>query len=217
MQKQTIEAKPPTTTDSVYEKHKARVRDPQGSYIDQMKAHDQKEIPNDEAVTMNCATFTYLTSILNLIGEVSEIREDRVYQALRMLGYNKCYHEMKMKGDIFSQIGEIVKVCKVSGDTGKMLVAQKKVELFVDVKTKKYRVTKSMYEVAIKQAGKGGINTSHLNLYHVLHGLKVLIENEPDYILMADIPIVKNALERLYDADNNLVCHKAMIEAVAGL
>lgn len=206
-------------TDEVYERHAARVRDPQGSYIDRMKGYAEEEIPNDEATTMNCATYTHLKSILNLISEVSDIREDRVYPALRTLGYNKCYHEMKLaRGeDVFSDIGRFVSVCRASGDTSKMLVGQKKIELFVDVKTKKYRVTKSVHEVAIKQAKQGGVNTSHLNLYHVLHGLTVLIENEPTYSLMIEYPVVMNALGRLNDADKSLMCHRAMIEAVAGL
>lgn len=181
-------------------------RDEQGTVISQMKEHASTEIPNEDSTTMNCAIFTDLEYICNFIGVKEGIREERVYPALRFVGYNKCYHEFKTNGsDVFSDIAHFIEVGKLSLNPSKMSVAKACLPIFNDTHTKKYRAQKKVLAVAVEHANACGILTSSLNLYHTLRGLKYITENEPDYILLSDNPIFEDALRVLNRVDKNLL------------
>lgn len=191
---------------------------PPGHFIDQMKEYAGLEIANEDAATMNCATFTDFDSLCGLIGIMENIRYDRVYPALRYIGYNRCYNAFKQNdGDVFSEIESFIRRCKVSGDIDKMRAAQSKATVFVDVKGKKYRVSKQTAVIATKQAESSGLNTSHLNLYHALHGVKTLVEYEPDYFVMSENPVIEDALRVLRRADKSLESRRKHMEVWAGL
>lgn len=187
---------------------------PPGYFTDQMKEHAGIEIANEDATSLNCATFTDLESLCGLISVIENIRQDRIYPALRYIGYNRCYNAFKANGgDVFSEINEYVRQCKGSRDLDKMRAAQQQVYIFVDVHTKKYRVNKQTSVIAVKQAESGGINTSHLNLYHALHGIKILVEYEPEYFSMREDAAFDDALRVLYRADKSLESRRKHLEA----
>ncbi len=170
-----------------------------------MRDHANIEIANEDAATMNCATFTDFNSLCGIISVIENIRHDRVYPALRYIGYNRCYNAFKAnEGDVFSEIEGYIRQCKISRDLDKMRAAQQQVSFFVDVRTRKYRVNKQTSVIVVKQAESSGINTSHLNLYHALHGVKVLVEYEAEYFSMRDEPVIEDALRVLRRADNSL-------------
>jgi|LGVF01.2.fsa_nt_gb hypothetical protein len=178
---------------------------PPGYFTNQMRDHANIEIANEDAATMNCATFTDFNSLCGIISVIENIRHDRVYPALRYIGYNRCYNAFKAnEGDVFSEIEGYIRQCKISRDLDKMRAAQQQVSFFVDVRTRKYRVNKQTSVIVVKQAESSGINTSHLNLYHALHGVKVLVEYEAEYFSMRDEPVIEDALRVLRRADNSL-------------
>lgn len=191
---------------------------PPGYFTNQMRDHANIEIANEDAATLNCATFTDFDSLCGLISVIENIRFDRVYPALRYIGYNRCYNALKAnEGDVFSEIKECLQRCMVSRDLDKMRAAQEKTTIFVDVRTRKYRVSKQTSVIAVKQAESGGINTSHLNLYHALHGVKVLVEYEAEYFSMRDDAVVEDALRVLYRADKSLESRRRHMEIWAGM
>ena len=178
---------------------------PPGYFTNQIKDHANLEIANEDAATMNCATFTDFNSLCGLIGVIENVRHDRVYPALRYIGYNRCYNAFKAnEGDVFSEIEEFIRQLKVSRDLDKMRQAQQQSTIFVDVRTRKYRVSKQTSVIAVKQAESSGINTSHLNLYHALHGVKILVEYEADYFSMKDDAVIEDALRMLNRAERSL-------------
>lgn len=204
------------TADSVYNIHKAKILGSiVGKYIKQLHDVAETVIPNEDAASLRCSTFEDFTYMCNYIGVKEEIRADRVYPALRLLGYNKCYHDYKLSGsDIFSDIHTLVDKCKLSRDNNTMRFANKSSELFSGVKTKSYRVDAQVSAVAVLRALQCGIRTSNLNLYHALCGLQVLVDNEPDYILLSEEELVTDALKMLIRADKNLLVQKRFLEVL---
>lgn len=76
-----------SVTASVYQAHKERVantvryepsRDVQGYCIDQMMTHSKIVIENEDATSLNCATFDDFGTIFGIIEDESGIRYDRV-------------------------------------------------------------------------------------------------------------------------------------------
>lgn len=212
-------------TGSVYQVHKAHVlgdvlsRDaervehpikyPQGHYIDQMKEHSEIVILNDDATTMNCATFTDFELLCNHIGDEIEIRIDRVYPALRYIGYNMRYHTMRLNGgDVFTEIKEFVRRFRSSMDRDMLLTVSSGTPIFHDVKMKKVRVSKQTSTITIDDAADAGIRTSDLNLYLALTGLKTIVENEPYYILHRSDDLIVDVLRILNKADKSLLHRK---------
>lgn len=191
-------------------------RDPQGHIIDLMKEYTGRVIPNEEAKTLNCATYTDFNAICGHIRRVSKIIDGSVYGALRHVGEMKCYSEFKQYGtDVFAEIAEYTDQCGMSFDTDKMRAADQQHPVFIDVYTVKHRVDKVIHKTITDFAVSCGINTSHLNLYHALYGLKRLCENDPVYISARDVPIFRKALERLSEVDNSLEMRRNIMRAMA--
>lgn len=192
-------------------------RKPQGFYINQMKEHATTEILNDDATSVRGSSFSDFTYVCNYISACENIRRDRVYLALRMIGYNMCYHEAKENGgDIFSDLTELIDVCSKSIDRATMRISSENYTIFDDVKDKPYRILKTVNAVIKKQSIECGIKTADINLYHALRGLKVLVDNEPDYILLADAEVFVDALRPLQRANKSLLLRKAILTAVVG-
>lgn len=202
----------------VYQSHRDKIlgnyKHPQGHYINQMKEYASTEIPNVDAISMNCSLFSDFIYTCNYIGVKEDIKLDRVYPALRLIGYNKCYHEYKLNGtDIFSDIHTLVNKCMLSFDYDDMKFASESRPFFDDVKTKVYRVNKSVAAVVVTRAKQCGIRTSDLNLYHALQGLKLLVENDIEYIEICNKEIVADSLIRLVKADKSLLKFKSRLGA----
>ena len=193
-------------------------RDPQGKVIDKMKTYATTEIENVDASTMNCAIYTDFKSILNLISNLSHIDKDQVYPALVIVGRDICYSEFKKNhGSVFTEIKDCVRACMMSKDQDKRRMAQQESKIFVDVTTKKYRVSKETNKRSMDESSSAGINTSHLNLYYALKGLERLVENDGTYILLRDDIDIDDALERLYRTDKSLEHRRNMMKVVAEL
>lgn len=210
--------------ESVYSTHKDRVieergevvtreaynhppRDAQGTVIERMKAHASTEITREDLATMNCAIFIDLVDVCAFIEDAEKLGNDRAYPALCDLGRDRCYHEFKRNDnrDVFSDITEMVSIGKRSVDSpSKRAAARTPMSIFDDVHTTKFRTTKQTLAIAVDHAKEIGIRTSHLNLYHALVGLKYLVENEPDYILLAEKTLFVDALRPLIKADRIL-------------
>jgi len=192
-------------------------RDAQGTALDKIKAYGKMVIPEDEAKRMNCATFTDLELLFPDLKEETGIRIDRVYPALRKIGYdarwnNKC----KEHGDIFTDLDELVKRCETSRDRDLKLMVKRRAPLFVDVRSIKVRVPSQIEGVAVDDADNAGLSMSHLNLYLVLLGVKTLVDNEPTWILRRDDDDILDVLRVLQKADKSLLHQRKMLTGVLG-
>lgn len=212
-------------TESVYQVHRDRILSAPttddfehlavGEYIEQMKESATTKIPSADAATMNCSTFNNFMYVCNFISAEENINRDRVYPALRLLGYNHCYHEYKLNGsDIFSDIHTLVAKCATSFDNDAMWFASKGHSFFVGAHTKVYKVHRQTVAIVVKRAAECGVKTSNLNLYHALRGLKLLVENEPDYILLKDKNIFADSLGVLDKADKSLLKQRRVLEVM---
>lgn len=191
-------------------------RDPQGHIIDLMKEYTARVIPNEEAKTMNCATYTDFDAICGHIRRMSKTNDGSVYDALRHVGQMKCYSEFKHKGtDVFVEIAKYTEQCGMSWDADKMRAAERQHPVFVDVYTVKHRVDAPVHKAITDFAVLCGINTSHLNLYYALYGLNSLCRNEPAYFSASGVPIFRKALERLSEVNKSLMMRRNIMKAMA--
>lgn len=197
--------------DEVYERHATRVRDPQGTYIYKMKKYADEPITREKASTMRCASFKALDFVCRYITSTVGIRKHRVYLSLRKLGSDRCYSEFKRNhnADVFSEIAALRKIESAclnydvmmrSEDTRRFIAA--------DTKSKVYKVDDQVSTIVGGMADDAGIRTSELNLYHAMHGLKVLIENEPQFDMIAENEIVEDVLNVLNRAERSLVAYR---------
>ena len=218
--------------DAVYQAHRAKIlgdtkvlepkeyhpmpRDPQGDTLDAMNAYAKQVIPNEDAKTMNCATFTNFNLICEHIRRTSNIKGGSVYSSLRYIGEMKCYSDYRQNGsDVFSEINKYTDICAKSFDIDKMLAVQRSHPIFVDVRTVKHRVNKVVHKIMMDFSVECGIQTSHLNLYHAMHGLKVLCENDIVYSVARDVPVFEKVLDRISDVDKSLNARRVTMEALA--
>jgi hypothetical protein len=184
-------------------------RKPQGFYIDQMKSHANIEIAEEDAARMRCSSFREFDFVCRNITATTGIRKDRVYPSLRMIGYNWCYHDLKSNmGDVFSEIEERIRTSDMVLNYDAMMQSETPRD-FITTKMYRrvYRVTKPVREVALKQAEPCKIKTSDLNLYHAMSGLKVLIDNEPDFILLRENEIVEDVMRVLRRSERSLLAY----------
>ena len=192
-------------------------RDAQGATLDKIKAYGKMVIPEDEAKRMNCATFTDLELLFPDIKEETNIRVDRVYPALRKVGYDTRWNDKcKEHGDIFTDLNELVKRCETSKDRDLKLMVKRRAPLFVDVRSIKVRVPSQIEGIAVDDADNAGLSMSHLNLYLVLRGVKTLVENEPTWIERQDDDDIHDVLRVLQKADKSLLHQRRMLTGVLG-
>jgi hypothetical protein len=216
MPKRNLQAKKMNTEPTYREAFSSEPdRKPQGFYIDQMKAYGRAKIEEEDSARMKCATFTALDFVCRYITATEGIRKDRVYPGLRLLGYNWCYNE-KMSNfgeDIFTQIAELRRTSEVTLNYTSMILSTGTRTIIDGLLNRKlFRVAKPVQKLAIDCADSAGIRTSELNLYHAMYGVKVLVENEPDYILLRENEIVDDAMRVLHRTDQTLVGYKRELE-----
>ena len=186
-------------------------RKPQGHYLNQMKAYAAAEITNDDAATMRGASFRAFDFVCKHITRTHGIRKDKVFPALRLIGYNRCYNVKKANygEDVFSEISRLVNDAESQLNYANMM-RMEATRGFIDVTMtrKNYRVEASTQKIALDTSDEAGIRTSELNLYHAMHGLKVLTEEEPDFIMIRENEIIVGVLEVLARAEMGLIAYK---------
>lgn len=184
---------------------------PQGHYLNQMKAYANLEIANEDAATMKGASFRAFDFVCKHITRTQGIRKDKVFPGLRLLGYNRCYNAKKsnLGEDIFSELRRLVYDDGVLLNYATMLRTEV-TRSFIDVTMtrKNYRVEAKTQKIALDTADETNIRTAELNLYHALHGLKVLTEEEPAFIMLKDNEIITNVLDVLTRADQGLIDYR---------
>ena len=192
----------------------------QGEAIERLQRYAAEEITREDFATMNCATFTDMNHVCSFIGETHCIdSDDRVYTALRTLGAKRCYHEYRRNNnhDVFSEIAKLVKAGKTSRNFSKREAAQVNVMIFSDVHTKKFGSSRQDVKIANSSAGAWRIQTSHLNLYYALTGLKYIVENEPAHIDLRDDPLFDDPLRVLTKANMRLNDRKEYLQVWMGI
>lgn len=193
------------------------LRDPQGMAIERLQKHANKEISREDFTTMNCAI---LPDLINMCGHLKETHNidsiDRVYTGLCYLGRKRGYHAYMQNGkrDIFGDIAELVRIGRTSLNAAKMTAANTPINLFdMHLRTEKLGTSVDENGLLKKLAGSWRIQKSHLNLYHALTGLKYIVEDEPEYILVRDNPVIDDPLRLLTRANMRLNDQKAMLQA----
>lgn len=193
-----------SSTDAVYLKHREnivgrcnnqqpiephidQIRYGQGHYVESMKEYARTSVSEEDAGRMRCSTFEEFEYVCHTISTRMEIKYTKIYPALRMLGYNWRYHDMKSGNpDVLYELGAIVKKCKMENRPGILPFVTTSDGLFPAGKSIMYRLAKTSIEQASDLAEECGVKLSELNLFDALQGLEVLVTNEPDYILMKD-------------------------------
>jgi hypothetical protein len=217
-------------TESVYQAHKKRVLDevayrpsdnlmhPQGHYIEQMKEYAETKIPREDAATMRCSSFKEFDFICKYIMRSIGIKKHRVYPALRYIGYNTCYHQMKLNGgDVFIDIANLVKTETLTLNYDVMMRTDiQRRFINANVYNKVYKVTEQIKTIALDQADECEIRTSDLNLYHAMHGFKVLVDNEPEFFMIAENEIVDDVLRVLERTERSLSKYKDDLDRLKG-
>jgi len=203
-------------TDDVYQAHRDKVLNiednnpdiinrkyPAGYYIKQIKDYAHTSIPEEDASRVRCMTFSPLINACKFIAANEDIPESKVYPALRHIGYNIRYHNLKCDNpDNLYNLGGMVKKCVLTMEIPLIEFATGNT-IFKELSSMQYRMHKDDIAIAMKDAEYCGIKVSELNLYNVLEGINVLILNEPDYILLGRERIFKSVL--LYFADIKLM------------
>lgn len=205
-------------TDEVYEAHKHRVLgderyesyhkastkpannyDPdraQGGLIEQVKAYANTSIDRNESATVRCGMIASLDRVCHFIAINEGIPSTRVYPAVRVIGYNNRYHEMKNDApDPLYEIGGVTREAILTADIEIVDYVRKTNIAFDGVKSVNFRIHSDAIAIAAKDAQASGVKVSELNLYNTLEGLKLLVDNEPDYILMRDEPMFTKPLD----------------------
>lgn len=204
-------------TDAVYREAFAfdPARDAQGEVVAWLKAHAADEITREDNASMNCAVYTDLEDVCNLIGDIEKINSQRLYVALCVKGRNLCYHEAKINhGDVFTDIEYQVSRGKRSIDSpSKRAEAKRSVDIFNDVRSKKFHTDKQTRKIATDYSKMAGTKTSHLNLYWMLTGLSYLVENEQTYIDIGKSSLFEDALKPLIKANKILEERRDMLNA----
>lgn len=206
-------------SDQVYERHVARVRDPQGSYIDKMKRHADEPIPRDSASSMRCASFKAFDFVCRYITATVGIKKHRVYPALRKLGSDRCYNEFKRNHntDVFSEITNLLRIESACLDYDVMMRSDDSRKIITThTASKVYNVDDQTATIVGGMADGAGIRTSELNLYHAMHGLKVLIDNEPEFSLIADNEIIDDVMSVLGRTERSLIAYRDDLQRQRG-
>lgn len=167
----------------------------QGFYIDQIQAYAKMQFPSDETGSVRCATFKDFEYVCKFISANESIPLARVYPALRYIGYNNRYHDMKCDNpDPLYEMGDLVKQCLLTSHRNTMDLATEDHHLFGNTTVSIYRIKSDAITVAMKDANACGVRVGELNMYNALEGLDVLMSNEPDYITMRDTSIFEDTL-----------------------
>lgn len=195
-------------------------REFQGEAIERLQAHANKEITREDFTTMNCAVFTEITEVCHFISEVNAISStDRVYTGLCAIGRDKCYSAYKHNNnrDVFTGIAKYVSEGRKSLNASKRREARTNIPIFNDVHTQKLGTSIDEAGLVHKISGAWRIQTSHLNLYHALTGLKYITENEPYYIEVRDNPLFDVPLQKLIMANMTLNERNEMLQRWMGI
>lgn len=195
----------------------SRNRDEQGSVIERLKSFASEEISREDFTTINCAILPDITNMCGHLGAAHNIKSvDRVYTGLCKLGRVRCYHEYRVNGnhDVFSDISKLIMTGKTSLSESKRNVANTPTLIFDNhLHTKKFGISIDDYGLIKKLSDNWMVRMSHLNLYHALTGLKHIVDNEPDYILIRDEPIIDDPLRVLSKANRMLNDRRTMLKA----
>jgi len=201
-------------TDGVYERHAARVHDGQryapekevqGYYTEKVKALAKTTIEGKDEAGMRCATFKEIDATCRALGQIMQVKRHKMYPALNIVGRDKVYSQFKVDGtDVFADIKEL-RERKFDLSYSSMVVVDE-VKRFVPttLESRTQRVTRSTKRRAQDIADDAGIRTSELNLYFVMHGIKTLIEVEPNLMHLQDNEVVMTIMRVLRESESNI-------------
>ena len=206
-------------SDAVYEQHKANVLGdveyPSGQHIAEMKKYVNTSVTEADRKNLRGSSFEGVKFVCNHIGAHEGIQKSKVYQGLRHLGTGWCYHEFKRDGgDVFSDIAWLIDRGATSKDQDVQRLVDRDFTLFSGLKSVVYRVDSKSYGWVNRTAENSGITQGDMSLYHVLTGLKLLVEYDGYYILMKDDPTFSKPLEVLQTADKSLEHRRKLLGAM---
>ena len=186
------------------------LRHEQGFYIDQIVAYANLQIKEEDAGRVRCATTKSLDRVFKFIAVKESIPVTKVYPAIRYIGYNSRYHNMKTNLlDPLYSLGDAVSKCINTADVDMIDFATEDSVIFENTVTSLYRMKKDAISITMKDADQYGIKVADVNMYNVLEGLDVLMSNEPDYILLRDKPLFEYPMAT-FDSIKRLIMFKTI-------
>lgn len=193
--------------------HMDELHYPQGHYLDQIHAYATAQLANEDAGSMRFGTFRKLDHVCKFIAVNEDVQTSKLYPALRWIGYNNRYHDMKNSNpDGLDVLADNVKKCMLTIDSNLIDCASS--YIFQSTSTEVFRVEKKVVAVTTKDAKRYGIRVSDLNMYNVLEGVNVLLNNEPDYIVLRDKQIF-DVVINVYNEMQDMIRYKNIgLEAI---
>jgi len=189
---------------------------PQGFYIDKIAEYAKTVIDEADAGRMRCGTTKSLTRMCKFIAVSENVPVTKVYPALRWIGYNSRYHDMKNdEADLLYGLGDRVRRCTLTTRVNVIDVATDNVNLFGNTTLSQYRVQKDVLAIAEKDADHAGIRLRDLNLYNALEGLEVLVSKEPEYILLRDTDLVQLPLKEFLNIKDMVQLKTKMLSTIS--
>jgi len=203
---------PVTHTDS-YNYHPDKESD--GTVLEQIIEYAHLEIPAEDSAPTRCATFDALDYICGIIAAKERIKRTRIYPALRMIGYNWRYHDMKNGNpDALYGMGERVQTCMISADPGLVSYVSHSKGLFTGTRSVQYRMIRESMGIAMDDADDAGVTLSELNLFNALEGLTRLVENSTTYRDLRDNLFFDETLTMFSFIKRRLIAKRDTIERI---
>ena len=158
-----------------------------GLIIDQIKSYANTSIKEEESMSVRCSTFNDFDVVCMFIAANENIASSRIYPALRLIGYNDRYHQFKLTGsDLIEDRSSLIQRSILSMNDGIINIVADHKDIFRETTKKVHRINRNAVAIANKTSDRCRIRVSDLNLYHALCGLRMLVDIEPDYILLQD-------------------------------
>ena len=185
--------------------------------INLMKAYASTKRTRDDSSVVRCATFEEFDGACELIEIVSTIPFTKVYPALREVGYNMRYTDMKNSNpDALWDLGDVVYRCKLLRDDGLKPFLKMSRGLFTNTVDASYRMSTPTIGETGTWARKAGIKISELNLYNALSGLELLTQTDPDYYMLIDDKDVKESMHKLGNIRDLLMAKRNVLVKMLG-
>lgn len=200
--------------DAVYQAHRAKILGMQTNhtkyrqrhFVDQIVEYAHTKISNEDASNVRCGTFESFNIACKYIAAREDVPEFKVYPALRLIGYNIRYHNLKIgTSDVLYCGGSIVRDCKLTGNVS-MIKASSMERAFTGISSMVCRMRTDAVAIAMKDAEYCGVKVSEMNLYNALEGLNTISTNESAYIAMRDTRILRDPLDIFSDIKMSLRC-----------
>lgn len=186
--------------------------------IDKLHSYANIKLTREDSTPTRCATFEAMDYACGKIARIEKLSPTKIYPALRWIGYNRRYADMKSDNpDALWDMGEICGRCLDSNDQGVIPFVRSSHGLFTNkMDVVQYRIASSAHESAMKDAVHGGLKLSELNLFNALTGLEMLVSEEPTYYLLRQNLDIDDSLTTFVSIKKRMIAKRTTLLKLLG-